>query len=74
MPTAFTAEQQESIREELFLKGIQLIRRLGVKRTTVEKLTRECGIAKGSFYLFYPSKEEYLMALAEYASGRADER
>lgn len=73
MPTAFTAEQQELIREELFLKGIQLIRQLGVKRTTVDKLTKECGIAKGSFYLFYSSKEEYLMALAGYTSGRAEE-
>lgn len=70
MPTGFTQEQQEEIREELFQKGILLIRELGLQRTTVDKLTKACGIAKGSFYLFYESKEDYLVALEEYTSGK----
>lgn len=70
MPTGFTQEQQEEIREELFQKGIPLIRELGLQRTTVDKLTKACGIAKGSFYLFYESKEDYLVALEEYTSGK----
>lgn len=73
MPVGFTEKEQESIKEKLFHAGIQLIRELGVQRTTVDKLTKKCGIAKGSFYLFYSSKEEYLMALAEYTSERAEE-
>lgn len=70
MPTAFTKEQQETIKEKLFIAGIKLIRELGVQRTTVDKLTKKCGIAKGSFYLFYSSKEEYLLALSEYANAK----
>lgn len=73
MPVGFTAEQQEQIREELFVKGIRLIRRLGLQRTTVDKLTKECGIAKGSFYLFYTGKEEYLAALEEYTGEKLSE-
>lgn len=73
MPAGFTTEQQEEIQEELFLKGIQLIRTLGVQRTTVDRLTKECGIAKGSFYLFYDSKEVYLAALEAYTSARQQE-
>lgn len=73
MPIGFTPEQQEQIRENLFLKGIQLIRKLGVQRTTVDKLTKECGIAKGSFYLFYNSKEEYLVDLEKYTSTKMSE-
>lgn len=73
MPIAFTEEEQEQIREQLFLKGIRLIVKFGLQRTTVDKLTKECGIAKGSFYLFYDSKESYLAALAEYADGRMRE-
>ena len=68
MPVGFTDEEQKEIKENLFYAGIELIRELGVQRTTVDKLTKKCGIAKGSFYLFYSSKEEYLMALAMFAS------
>lgn len=70
MPTGFTKEQQETIKEKLFIAGIKLIREWGVQRTTVDKLTKKCGIAKGSFYLFYSSKEEYLLALSEYANAK----
>lgn len=68
MPTKFTQEQQAQIQEKLFLRGIPLIRQLGLQRTTVDKLTKACGIAKGSFYLFYASKEDYLVALEKYTS------
>lgn len=68
MPTGFTQEQQEAIREQLFTAGIQLIAQYGLQRTTINKLTQKCGIAKGSFYLFYASKEDYILALSEYTA------
>lgn len=67
MPASFTKEQQEKIREQLFHEGIRLFRKHGVQRTTVSKLTAACGIAKGSFYSFYDSKEEFIIALAKWA-------
>ena len=67
MPTSFTKEQQEKIREQLFHEGIRLFRKHGVQRATVSKLTAACGIAKGSFYSFYDSKEEFIIALAKWA-------
>ena len=67
MPTSFTKEQQEKIREQLFREGIRLFRKHGVQRATVSKLTAACGIAKGSFYSFYDSKEEFIIALAKWA-------
>ena len=67
MPTSFTKEQQEEIREQLFHEGIRLFRKHGVQRATVSKLTAACGIAKGSFYSFYDSKEEFIIALAKWA-------
>lgn len=73
MPIGFTDEEQKAIKEKLFYAGIELIRELGVQRTTVDKLTKKCGIAKGSFYLFYSSKEEYLMALAAFTSEKTSE-
>lgn len=73
MPASFTKEQQEEIREQLFHTGIRLCRTFGVQRMTVSKLTGSCGIAKGSFYSFYKSKEEFILALAEWADRKTEE-
>lgn len=73
MPVSFTKEQQEEIREQLFHTGIRLCRTLGVQGMTVSKLTSACGIAKGSFYSFYKSKEEFILALIEWADRKTEE-
>lgn len=73
MPASFTKEQQEEIREQLFHTGIRLSRMFGVQRMTVSKLTSACGIAKGSFYSFYKSKEEFILALIEWADQKTEE-
>ena len=73
MPASFTKKQQEEIREQLFHEGIKLFRTLGVQRTTVSKLTSACGIAKGSFYSFYESKEAFILALITWAEQKKDE-
>lgn len=73
MPEAFTKEKQEEIREQLFHAGVRLSRALGVQRMTVSRLTTACGIAKGSFYSFYQSKEEFILALAAWANQKTEE-
>lgn len=73
MPVSFTKERQEEIREQLFHTGIRLCRTLGVQRMTVSKLTASCKIAKGSFYSFYESKEEFIVALFEWANRKTEE-
>lgn len=73
MPEAFTKEKQEEIREQLFHAGVRLSRTIGVQRMTVARLTASCGIAKGSFYSFYKSKEEFILALAEWADRKTKE-
>lgn len=67
MSVPFTQEQQEEIREQLFHAGMRLCRTLGVQRMTVSRLAAACGIAKGSFYSFFESKEAFILALWEYA-------
>ena len=68
MPNAFTEEESKRIRQELILAGICLSKELGVQRMSVEKLTAAVGIAKGSFYLFFGSKEDFILEAAAYAS------
>ena len=68
MPNAFTEEESKRIRQELILAGIRLSKELGVQKMSVEKLTAAVGIAKGSFYLFFGSKEDFIIEVAAYAS------
>lgn len=66
MPTAFTDEEMKRIRSELIHAGIRLSKELGMQRMSVERLTSAVGIAKGSFYLFFGSKEDFILEVAEY--------
>ena len=67
MPTAFTDEEMKLIRSKLITAGIRLSRELGIQKMSVEKLSFAVGIAKGSFYLFFGSKENFILEMVEYA-------
>lgn len=69
----FTEEQQNTIKDTLLQAGIEYLKKYGVQKMTVDKLASSAGIAKGSFYHFYKSKEEFLFALSEYADSRMNE-
>lgn len=68
MPIAFTEEEMTKLRHELMLAGIRLSRELGLQRMSVEKITSAVGIAKGSFYIFFDSKENFILEIADYAN------
>lgn len=63
MPANFTQEEKDTIRMALLNTGFALCRESGVKGMTVAELTQRCGIAKGTFYHFFDSKEEFVAAL-----------
>ncbi|CAH0119329.1 hypothetical protein PAE9249_01828 [Paenibacillus sp. CECT 9249] len=54
----FTEKEKETIRNKLLDEGRRLFAVLGLKKTSIEDVTKAVGIAQGSFYLFYSSKEE----------------
>ncbi len=45
----------------------------GVKKTTVDELVKRVGIPKGTFYLFYPSKEMLFFDVAQDFHEQVDE-
>ena len=65
MPRAFSQEEKDIIRRQLREKGEKLFEAYGLRKTTVEDITQAVGISKGSFYLFYASKEELLLEILE---------
>ncbi|MGE6258502.1 TetR/AcrR family transcriptional regulator [Heyndrickxia sporothermodurans] len=60
MPKIVDENEKQRIKELMFEKGVNLIKQKGIKKVTVEDITKATGIGKGSFYLYYNSKEELL--------------
>lgn len=54
----FTESEKDQIRECLLTKGKELFIQFGLAKTSIDDLVQACGIAKGSFYKFFSSKEE----------------
>ena len=62
---AFTEEQNETIRRDLIREARCCGVTVGMRKTSVDQLTKAVGIAKGSFYKFYESKEMLFFAVLE---------
>ena len=63
MPRAFSESERQSIRAALLVAGLVAFERTGLRAARVDDICRDIGIAKGSFYAFFPSKEELFMAI-----------
>lgn len=67
MPRRFTADEEQRIGAALVEAGRRIMGLRGVRKTSIDELVNAAGIAKGSFYRFYPSKEALaLEILAEW--------
>lgn len=66
MPKAFTQDERAAIRQKLMTEGLRRFTRHGVRALRIDDLCRDIGIAKGSFYAFFPSKEDLFFALADF--------
>ena len=62
---AFTDYETEQLRKALLKETRHCAVTLGMKKTSVEQLTKAVGIAKGSFYKFYESKEMLFFTVLE---------
>jgi AcrR family transcriptional regulator len=71
MPRPFTPAEQGALRDRLLAEAAARFAALGFDRTSVAEIAAAVGIAKGTFYLFFPSKEAVLFAAHEVASARA---
>lgn len=57
-------------RERLLSASLQLFHEKGYERTKVSEITRAAGVAKGTFFNYFPTKERVLLALGEQMLGR----
>lgn len=66
MPKIFKDEDRNIIREKLIQNGLESLGKKGYKATSIEEIARNTGIAKGTFYNFFSSKEEFFYEIMIY--------
>ena len=73
MPKIYSEKEKKIIIQRLKEEANLLMQEKGVKKTTVDELVKRVGIPKGTFYLFYPSKEMLLFDVAQDFHEQVDE-
>jgi AcrR family transcriptional regulator len=64
----------EDRRADLLAAAARVVSDHGIERTTVADITSAAGVAKGTFYLYFDSKEEILDALSHRLSEQGGDR
>ena len=57
MPKSYSDQEREYIKQRLKEEAAVCMAQYGIRRTTVDELVKRVNIPKGTFYLFYKSKE-----------------
>lgn len=57
MPKSYSSQEKEYIIKRLKEEAYKCLNLYGIKKTTVDELVKRVNIPKGTFYLFYDSKE-----------------
>ena len=65
MPKSYSDEEREYIQNRLREEAAKCLAQYGVRRTTVDELVKRVNIPKGTFYLFYKSKELLLFEVIQ---------
>ena len=65
LPKSYSDQEREYIVKRLKEEAAKCLAQYGVRRTTVDELVRRVGIPKGTFYLFYKSKELLLFEVIQ---------
>ncbi len=61
---------KHSNRQRLLTESLRLFREKGYEQTTVAEITEAAGVAKGTFFNYFPTKEDVLLALGEQTLGK----
>ena len=65
MPKSYSEQEREYIRKRLKEEAAKCLAQFGVRRTTVDEIVKRVKIPKGTFYLFYQSKESLLFEVIQ---------
>lgn len=59
----FRQQKKNELKELIFSTSLELFKEKGYEAVSVDEITQACGIAKGTFYNYFPKKEAILLHL-----------
>ncbi len=65
LPKSYSEQEKEYIKKRLKEEAAKCLAQYGVRRTTVDEIVKRVNIPKGTFYLFYKSKELLLFEVMQ---------
>ncbi len=65
MPKTYSPLEKDNIKRNLRKTASSFLKSYGVKKTTVDEIVERVNIPKGTFYLFYNSKEDLFLDLID---------
>jgi AcrR family transcriptional regulator len=68
------ARQRLDTRERIFAVALEEFRAVGVAAAHVDRIARAAGVARGTFYFHFPTKDDVLLELAARVSARIARR
>jgi TetR/AcrR family transcriptional repressor of uid operon len=68
------ARQRLDTRERIFAVALEEFRAVGVAAAQVDRIARAAGVARGTFYFHFPTKDDVLLELAARVSARIARR
>ena len=74
MPKCYSDQEREYIKKRLKEEAAVCMGRFGIRRTTVDELVKRVNIPKGTFYLFYKSKELLLFDVIQEQHERVNQK
>lgn len=74
MPQIFDEVARETMRQRLLDNGFTLIKQHGLRKTSVGDVAKSAGIATGTFYNFFKTKEEFVYQIVLYKRSQVRER
>lgn len=69
-PTGKRQADKQARRDRLYEAALALFRQQGYEQTTVDQITRQAGLAKGTFFNYFPTKDAVLRYMGEREIGR----
>lgn len=61
MPGTWRQRQKAALRQQLYDASVELFRTQGYESTSVQQITEQVGVAKGTFFKHFPSKEHVVV-------------
>lgn len=70
MPKIVTDLEKQRVKDVMFDSVISLLKEKNIKKITVDDIVKMTGISKGSFYLYYKSREELMYNVLKHCESK----